>query len=459
MSMFLEPVDIDDFGTWEQERCATSPLSWRLPASESLADWKIVVKVEGEDNGTGSQQTKTYDVHRCQLAVPPHESNYFAALFRNSFNESTVRETKLQVKASAAEAFPLLLDFVYGDEDYELEITSAPQAVALRWLSNYLGIRDAFEGANQWSKNELEQCPKSAPHFLREAGLYGDEKMIDIAAKICGRRSLDFEAEVLQPLPPSLFRRAFDHCEPCKEGTLSRAVAKYLGARGDGDLEARDSARELTRQEKLQRISPEAAPTLLKIALHFDLPDVEARCVETASESWQGLLTEPNCQLFQRQPSPSEQSHSPASSNPEPGTKKRPREAPQNHFADTPIPEAVQIRILHDALRNATSKHDLLDKCLRSENTWLHKSLHEARSEHETRTRNTRYEHEQQMRKTRTEHEQQMRNERTEVARIKAELEQAKEKAIRLRASFLCHSPRSLSLGLRSSKGSNSSSC
>mmetsp|Transcript_34398 Transcript_34398/g.110550 ORF Transcript_34398/g.110550 Transcript_34398/m.110550 type:complete len:403 (+) Transcript_34398:82-1290(+) len=363
MSMFLEPVDIDDFGTWEQERCATSPLSWRLPASESLADWKIVVKVEGEDNGTGSQQTKTYDVHRCQLAVPPHESNYFAALFRNSFNESTVRETKLQVKASAAEAFPLLLDFVYGDEDYELEITSAPQAVALRWLSNYLGIRDAFEGANQWSKNELEQCPKSAPHFLREAGLYGDEKMIDIAAKICGRRSLDFEAEVLQPLPPSLFRRAFDHCEPCKEGTLSRAVAKYLGARGDGDLEARDSARELTRQEKLQRISPEAAPTLLKIALHFDLPDVEARCVETVSKSWRGLLTEPNCQLFQRQPSPSEQADSPAAaSKTDPGskkrTKKRPREAPPNHFADEPIPEPVQIRILRGALREASSNHE-----------------------------------------------------------------------------------------------------
>ena len=208
-----------DFGTWGEEESPTgSPLSWRLSAVESLADWKIVLRIDGNKT---RKTTREYDVHRCQLAV---KSSYFAGLFRSSFGEATARESVLDVKASAAEVFPSLLDFIYG---LELRCDDAMSAVALRWLANYLGIRGAFDAVNAWSKAELEKNPCVAgPAFLLAADDYDDDKMSDIAAKVCGQH---FHAiKTLDALPPKLVNTAFAHVSEIPGGLLSEKLASYF---------------------------------------------------------------------------------------------------------------------------------------------------------------------------------------------------------------------------------------
>ena len=185
--------------------------------------------------------------------------------------------------------------------------------------------------------------PESAFVFLQEATVYGDEKLIDIVTKFCGRYLI--EADALQALPPALFRRVFRHCEPCTTGKLSDVVAKYLATFG-GDDENRDTAQVLTGQDKLAVITPKAAVILLKVALRFDLPEVQARSVETISSNWQGLIMDQHCQLFQGHLIPN--MHNPS--------KKRQRDGSPGNQVAPPIPESVQIQILYHALRNAQAQ-------------------------------------------------------------------------------------------------------
>ena len=121
-------------------------LSWSRAGDEESAgfsDWKIVVKRDpssapspyaAEDErkmkaaGKGStsdppasaapEQTCTYLVHKNIIGIGPRKSEYFANLFQtqNNLAEHASSTSEITLEGSACEAFPDLLDYLYGDD-------------------------------------------------------------------------------------------------------------------------------------------------------------------------------------------------------------------------------------------------------------------------------------------------------------------------------------------------------
>ena len=142
-----------DLGSFGGGRAAAKPpkaktLSWRLPPEESLSDWAIKVKAEGS-----SRRAETYHCHRSVLGVGPRHSGYFKQLFQGGhFTENADATSEHELKASAAEAFPQLLDFVYTGK---LEV-STQHAVALCDLANYYEIRPLFDEVIAFMQDDMQ---------------------------------------------------------------------------------------------------------------------------------------------------------------------------------------------------------------------------------------------------------------------------------------------------------------
>jgi len=278
--------------------------------------------------------------------VPPRVSTYFRALFnRTEFSESSSRTTELQVEASAARAFPALLDFVYGEG---LVVCNATDAVALRFLSNYLGIRDAFDAVNKWINENVVASCAVAPLLLGEAAVYGDEKLMDAAAKVCSTAVFKIPKLSFKLLPPALFHRVVSlAASSSNDARLSIVVADYLAKRHDVDEAI---ACLLLACVAPNEIAPLAAETLLKVALRCNLPEAQRRCVEAAATNWDVLLKNSSCRLFQKR------ERAPTRSDLRSKRKASSATSSTSHTINValqPIPESVQIDILLDALMRA----------------------------------------------------------------------------------------------------------
>ena len=99
----------------------TSGLSWRQPPSESFSDWTIEVFYEDitKPSGIGHEH---YYVHRRVLAVGPKRSNYFANIFKCN---AAGNWNRLELNKREAAAFPMILDFVYADVEFDMDTEKA----------------------------------------------------------------------------------------------------------------------------------------------------------------------------------------------------------------------------------------------------------------------------------------------------------------------------------------------
>ena len=124
-------IDFGDFGG-EKDAVVAAPLSWRDDPEASLSDHTVRLRNEQSSNHC---QESSYHCHRTSLATGPRASQYFARLFRSGLSV----DEPLAVEQSAYDSFGVLLDYIYGKD---LALTST-NAVAMLWLSDYLGILQA----------------------------------------------------------------------------------------------------------------------------------------------------------------------------------------------------------------------------------------------------------------------------------------------------------------------------
>ena len=110
-----------------------APLSWRDDPESSFSDHTVRLRTEQSSNHR--RQETSYHCHRTWLATGPRASQYFARLFRSGLSV----DEPLVVEQSAYDSFCVLLDYMCG-KDHALTSTNA---VAMLWLSNYLGILQA----------------------------------------------------------------------------------------------------------------------------------------------------------------------------------------------------------------------------------------------------------------------------------------------------------------------------
>eukprot|EP00619_Florenciella_sp_RCC1007_P011366 CAMPEP_0205912142 /NCGR_PEP_ID=MMETSP1325-20131115/5628_1 /ASSEMBLY_ACC=CAM_ASM_000708 /TAXON_ID=236786 /ORGANISM="Florenciella sp., Strain RCC1007" /LENGTH=174 /DNA_ID=CAMNT_0053278779 /DNA_START=71 /DNA_END=592 /DNA_ORIENTATION=- len=127
---------------------------WRLDPGKSLSDFKITVTSK-------SGSSKTYSVHKNQLGTGPRANAYFVKLFTNSPGSMH----QLTVLDSAADAFPVFLDYCYSSEG-KLDATTHIGA-ALKHLAVFFGNSALFDEICQFIAGDLNW--QTAPTYYAEA--------------------------------------------------------------------------------------------------------------------------------------------------------------------------------------------------------------------------------------------------------------------------------------------------
>jgi len=298
-------------------------LTWRLDPEESLSDWTIIVRSIGtsgiatgktstnddradtynnddsfsqdsNDNNTNSPyNVRYYYVHKAQLGVGPRRSEYFARLFRSKRTTATTpsnitsttkhstsggktktssststfeeKESRIELKPSAAMAFPLMLDYIYSPPGVPVRV-STETAVALRHLATCFGIRDLFSEVTSFIHHDLNLDTSFI--YLREASIYNHEKLLSAAVKLCATKFQSLKISQLVNLEPRLFQSIVTspNCN-CDSEILSSRVATYLRCRpGSYNLNFLQS---ITSPSKMPRIASDDSLFLISILAQF----------------------------------------------------------------------------------------------------------------------------------------------------------------------------------------------
>ena len=108
-------------------------------------------------------------------------SSYFLNAFKKS-SKSVEAATLIELKSSAARAFPSMLDYTYGVN--ALEITT-DTAVALRHLGDHFGVPPMFKEANDFIQQDMNV--ENIHIYLKEGILLEDEKLVDASISFAAR--------------------------------------------------------------------------------------------------------------------------------------------------------------------------------------------------------------------------------------------------------------------------------
>ena len=270
-------------------------LSWRLDPDESLSDWTLTVvsnpnlnhseqvhsddeeedgleeeRDENVDNSEGRKVTKKYFVHRSQMAVGPRRSEYFAKMFQRKGKTidgaQSSKGTRIELRPSAAAAFPIMLDFMYSPVGTPVDV-STESAVALRHLATCFGIRDLFDSVTAFIKQDLS--PQNAPIYLVEAFSFKHEKLTQVSRRVCAENFESIKFSRIVTLIPELFAQVVssDALE-CPSDVLSTRVASYCRCRpGAVDV---DTLKVLTSCNKMPEIAPEESLFFLHLIAEVD---------------------------------------------------------------------------------------------------------------------------------------------------------------------------------------------
>ena len=243
-------------------------LSWRLDPDESLSDWKLtVIPLEPSESKRGRQVrvalssqrkkrtpweeaqeigTKVYFVHRAQLAVGPRKSEYFEGFFRNNSyaglredrdETSTLHKERLrrksitiQLKPSAASCFPTMLDFMYTSPGKKTPI-STKNAVALRHLASWFGIKDLFNVATLFIKKDLSV--ETAVEYFKQASDFRHFKLENVSKDIIAANFKMIKMTSLVSLTPEQFASILESPNLESNGSqwLSSRISSYCRCR------------------------------------------------------------------------------------------------------------------------------------------------------------------------------------------------------------------------------------
>jgi len=264
-----------------------------------------VVETETENNDEINQTT--YHVHKNMLGVGPRRSAYFSRLFRTTqqLTELESSTSVVRLECSAAAAFPDMLDFVYSPVG-NLDV-STENAVALRHLSLYFGIRSLFSRVNAFIQGDLNASTSTT--YLTEATIYHDDKLINVACMLCAHYFANSSMVQLEALPPCLFRKVVKSSHlHCGSEVLSTRVSEYCRAHPEA-VEDNGYLESLTNPKKMPHVHPKEALYLLSLWIQnrscdgdndnhdgedqsesTHTPSLQQRCITASSKDWKNTL-------------------------------------------------------------------------------------------------------------------------------------------------------------------------
>ena len=275
----------------EPEKSQIHLLDWRI---EAKSDWTLeIVAVGKEDTAYGSTSSGLYHIHKNILAVGGKRGEYFVNLFQNRptgscKTTSKMNHTKIRLVHEAANAFPVLLDFMYSKDD-ELKIT-CHNAAALYYLGRFFRMRRLrWEAKQFWRKNlTVRNCFLYYKHgiALQEA------KIVKAVTRECisNLSAIKHNWEIIKESDTSLWLsivQDYDRCYADDSQHLSVLVTCVCKRHYDSlDLE---TFSKLTDEKYLPKIHYQAAGHLLEIAkaigfTSYDetrLSSLQIRCLDS----------------------------------------------------------------------------------------------------------------------------------------------------------------------------------
>lgn len=265
-------------------------LTWRMDPKQSLSDWKIEVVVSGENEDPCSN---VYHVHQCVLAVGHKKSNFFVKLFCGPFSESVTKSSCMEFEQEVADAFPILLDYLYSHED-KLDVTTENIPVLMK-LADYLDIQSVRDEIAKYCLKNLgtQTCAIFYGYGEDYKILSLQEAAIDIclinleaicpdSSSIASDSRLTFWLELQKHM-----KNAFD------EYLLhfSRLVAAFCFC-NKATLNI-DDFKALTSSKDLPQIHYKAAELLIQVELELEnhnateLSDLQERCIDALATAWE----------------------------------------------------------------------------------------------------------------------------------------------------------------------------
>jgi hypothetical protein len=162
------------------------PLSWAMDPHDSLSDYTIVIHRYSDENA--DEKTDTYHVHKVVLAVGPRKSKYFERLFKSdaSYEESRSHTSHIHLQPSAADTFPILLDYLYY-RSYYLKIDSFT-APPLHFLSDYFDVRQMRKEVVVYCQFDLSSS--NCHMYYTHAQALNDLAMLRAVERFCVQQSL-----------------------------------------------------------------------------------------------------------------------------------------------------------------------------------------------------------------------------------------------------------------------------
>lgn len=196
-----QPPDEDDAngGCSRNSRRQRRLLNWRMDPSESHSDFIIEIVVAGGAVGVEDSSNKenasvdVYHVHKLFLAFGERSSGYFAALIASQTAESMDNKTRIQLDfAPATKAFPILLDYIYGLDHGEPELT-IENAGPLYYLADYFEVEVLHPKILGFWKEKME-----VDHLeicLKQAGIYHNDSLCKIVVEKCAENIADIAVD------------------------------------------------------------------------------------------------------------------------------------------------------------------------------------------------------------------------------------------------------------------------
>lgn len=267
---------------------ADEKLSWRSDPLESHSDWTVVVFSDAKQ--AVSEANSKYTVHKNTLGFGSRKSEYFATIFQTNLKEGAAQESELVLPRSAADVFPVVLDFMYrsGDE-IEKRPLSASQTTAIMHLADRLRIKALFEAISSVIQAHLR--PQTALVYAREAAKYRLDKLVDAAVSVCAE---NFDKLILfegfSHLPTALFYRIVS-ATSCASEPKSRCVTRYI--RKTKEMVDRPLFQKLCCG--LSDISPCSAVQLLRLACDREIlpgsgqKNISDCCIRDAAKAWNSI--------------------------------------------------------------------------------------------------------------------------------------------------------------------------
>lgn len=266
-------------GAKRRKLCHMSSTTTITPAQP--VDGDGLLNVVHADSG----KVSVYGIHRNVVANGEKKCLYFENFFQciEKFqpNSRSRAIASVHLKDKAAAVFPRFLDYMYDSPDFEF---SEETAVALRHLGIFFKST-ALEG-DAWKFIKKDMKPSNLELYLQDANYFDDKQVATWVAYGCAEHlsSISPKSSVLKLLEPSDFKHTVSLVQLCRMGQsrhLSELVASYC----EHHLKTIDERwfREVTNQENLPEISPNAALKLMQIEFQVRPRKINSRGMRLTS--------------------------------------------------------------------------------------------------------------------------------------------------------------------------------